>query len=154
MSTVRRDVEAGGRRRKSRDALTSRPEIERLVGAAGAPASPRELAGEYAAVDAFHRARLVSVASTPRGEHMSPTPARTGYRAALAAAAAVGLTTTGVAFAASGHAPWTKAASGSASTHATDPTHPTHPRHPTQAASPTHPTHPTHTPKSSGASSE
>ena len=41
---VRRGVEAGGRRRKSRDALTSRPEIERLLDAASAPASPRELA--------------------------------------------------------------------------------------------------------------
>ena len=60
---VRRDVEAGGRRRKSRDALTSHPEIERLLRAASAPASPRELAGEHAAVDLFARARLVREAA-------------------------------------------------------------------------------------------
>ena len=41
---VRRDVEAGGRRRKSRDALTSRPEFERPH-AAGTPTGPVSRSG-------------------------------------------------------------------------------------------------------------
>jgi hypothetical protein len=125
--SMRRVAEARDRRRKSRDALTSRPEVERLLQAASAPASPRELAREVAAVDAFRRARLTT--STPRGDEMTVNrTARTGLKAALAAAAAVGLLCSGVAFAASGHAPWSAspAASG-ASTHAADPTHPAHP---------------------------
>lgn len=62
--------------------------------------------------------------------------ARTGIKAAVAAAGAVGLLSTGVAFAASGgHAPWAHA--GAASTHAVDPTHPTHPAHPTSSGEPT-----------------
>lgn len=124
---VRREVETGGRRRKSRGALTSRPEVERLLDAARAPASPRELAGEHAAVDLFARARLVNFA-TPEGNEMQVArSARTGLKAAVAAAGAVGLLSTGVAFAASGgHAPWSHAQAGSdSSTHAVDPTHPT-----------------------------
>lgn len=132
---VRRAVETGVRRRKSRDALTSRPEVERLLHAASAPASPRELAGEHAAVEAFHRAHLVSSAYPGRDDMRVTQTARTGLKAAIAAAGAVGLLSTGVAFAASGHAPWSQHAAGAAaSTHATDPTHPTHP---------TQPTHPT-----------
>ena len=65
MSMVRRDVEAGGRRRKSRDALTSRPEIERLLDAARAPASPRELAGEQAAVAVFAAAHRRAASPSP-----------------------------------------------------------------------------------------
>lgn len=54
--------------------------------------------------------------------------ARTGLKAAFAAAAAVALLSTGVAFAASGHAPWSASpAAAGASTHAADPTHPAHP---------------------------
>ena len=138
---VRRDVEAGGRRRKSRDALTSRPEIERLLDAARAPAGPRELAGEHAAIDLFARARLVDITAAGREDMTATRSARTGLKAAVAAAGAVGLLSTGVAFAASGHAPWSQlsAASGS-STYAADPTHPTHPTHrtggPTDEASP------------------
>ncbi len=134
---VRRDVEAGGRRRKSRGALTSRPEVERLLNAATAAASPRELAGEDAAVDAFHRARLVSLSSTLGSREMSPTrSARTGLKAAIAAAGAVGLLSTGVAFAASGHAPWSGGHAAAASTHAVEPTHPTHPTHPAESGDP------------------
>jgi hypothetical protein len=55
---------------------------------------------------------------------------RTGLKASLAAAGAVALMSTGVAFAAGGHAPWsTTSAGAAASTHAVDPTHPTHPTH-------------------------
>ena len=60
MSTVRRDVEAGDRRRKSRNALTLRPEIECLLKAMRKPVGSRELADERVAVDLFTRARLVS----------------------------------------------------------------------------------------------
>src|SRR4051794_27031895 len=102
MSMVRRGVEAGGRPRKSRDALTSRPEVERLLDAASAPASPRELAGEPAAVDLFARARLVSsaVPTTPRRR------SRAAFKAAAAAAAAVVAMSSGVSFAATGHVPF------------------------------------------------
>jgi hypothetical protein len=131
MSMVRRDAEAGDRRRKSRGALTSRPEVGRLLDAASAPASPRELAGEHAAVDAFHRARLVNSIQPGREDMRATKTARTGLKAAIAAAGAVGLLSTGVAFAASGHAPWSGLTEGAAaSSHAADPSHPTHPSHP------------------------
>ena len=100
---VRRGVASGGRRRKSRDALTSRPEVERLLDAATAPASPRELAGESAAVALFARARLVgstAVAATSSGT------SRAGLKAAAASVAAVVAMSSGVAFAASGHVPF------------------------------------------------
>ena len=103
---VRSGFEAGGRRRKSRDALTSRPEIERLLDAARAPASPRELAGEHEAVELFARARLVDVSAPVRKPATAGNPARRGVKAALAAAAAVGLLSSGVAFAATGHVPF------------------------------------------------
>ncbi|HEY3530213.1 MAG TPA: hypothetical protein VGK78_13795 [Nocardioides sp.] len=64
---------------------------------------------------------------------MSPT--RPALKAAIAAAGAVGLLSTGVAFAASDHAPWSNATAGAASTHAADPTLPTHPTHATGAPS-------------------
>jgi hypothetical protein len=126
MSMVRRDVETVRRRRKSRDALTSRPEVGRLLDAASAPASPRELAGEHAAADLFHRARLVDFATLEGNEMRVARSARTGLKAAVAAAGAVGRLSTGVAVAASGgHAPWSNAQAGSdSSTHAVDPTHP------------------------------
>jgi hypothetical protein len=132
----RRDVEAGRRRRKSRGPLTSRPEIERLLDAARAPARTRELAGERAAVDLFARARLLS--STPLlGDETNVTgSARAGLKAAVAAAAAVVLVSTGVAFAASGHAPWSDLSGATASaTHAAHPTHPTHPSDPASESS-------------------
>ena len=103
---VRSGFEAGGRRRKSRDALTSRPEIERLLDAARAPASPRELAGEHEAVELFARARLVDVSAPARKPATAGSPARRGAKAALAAAAAVGLLSSGVAFATTGHVPF------------------------------------------------
>jgi hypothetical protein len=106
MSMVRRSVEAGGRRRKSRGALTSRPEIERLLDAARAPASPRELAGERQAVDLFAHARLVSSPAVPADVPTRTRPARTGFKAAIAAAGAVGLLSSGVSFAATGHVPF------------------------------------------------
>ncbi len=100
---VRRVVGAGSRRRMSRDALTSRPEIERLLEAASGPASPRELAGEHAAADLFARARLVRAATAAETPSRSP---RTGLKAAVASVAAVVAMSSGVAFAASGHLPF------------------------------------------------
>jgi hypothetical protein len=87
----------------SRDALTSRPEIERLLEAASGPASPRELAGEHAAADLFARARLVRAATAAETPSRSP---RTGLKAAVASVAAVVAMSSGVAFAASGHLPF------------------------------------------------
>jgi hypothetical protein len=100
---ARGGVEAGGRRRKSRDALTSRPEIERLLDAARAPAGPRELAGEHAAVDLFARARLMRAAAAAETPSRSP---RTGVKAAVASVAVVVATSSGVAFATTGHMPF------------------------------------------------
>jgi hypothetical protein len=103
MSMVRRDVEAGAGRRKSRGALTSRPEVERLLDVARTPAGPRELAGEHAAVELFARAHLV----TPEAEAATVSRAsRTGFKAAAAAVAAVIAMSSGVSFAATGHVPF------------------------------------------------
>jgi len=103
MSMARGGVGGGGRRRKSRDALTSRPEIERLLDAARAPASTRELAGEHAAVDLFARARLERAAAAAEPPSRS---SRTGLKAAAASVAAVVAMSGGVAFAATGHVPF------------------------------------------------
>jgi hypothetical protein len=103
MSMVRRGVETGGRRRKSRGALTSRPEIDRLLDAARAPAGPRELAGERAAVDLFARAHLVT--SAPEVAVVKRA-SRTGFKAAAASVAAVVVMSSGVSFAATGHIPF------------------------------------------------
>jgi hypothetical protein len=103
MSMVRRGVESGARRRKYRDALTSRPEVERLLDVASAPASPRELAGEQAAVDLFARARLVSPATLVAAPKRS---SRAAFKAAAASIAAVVAMTSGVSFAATGHVPF------------------------------------------------
>src|SRR4051812_21617427 len=105
MSMVRRSVEVGGRRRKSRDALTSRPETERLLEAARAPASPRELAGEREAIDLFARAHLAASSAPRRDDRVTARSGRTGLKAAVAAVGAVGLLSSGVAFAATGHVP-------------------------------------------------
>jgi hypothetical protein len=93
---------AGERRRGNRDALTSRPRVERLLDAARAPASPRELAREDAAVDLFHRARLAQDLPVTTAPSRS---ARTGLKAAAASVAAVFAMSTGVSFAATGHVP-------------------------------------------------
>jgi hypothetical protein len=59
----------------------------------------------------FHRVRL-DAASTPRRDDMLSTrSSRTGLKAMVASAGAVALMSTGVAFAASGHAPWSAAGS-------------------------------------------
>jgi cell division septation protein DedD len=116
MSMVRRDVDAGGRRGAERDALTSHPRVERLLDAARAPASPRELARENDAVDLFHRAHLSAPVSAPlspplsadrTGSHAEPTRSWwTGFRAAAASVAAVLAMSSGVAFATTGHLPF------------------------------------------------
>ena len=63
---------------------------------------------------------------------MNPRAARTGLKAALASAVAVALLSTGAAFAASGHAPWSHApASATAAT--SDHTTPTHPTPPAES---------------------
>jgi hypothetical protein len=104
MSMVRREVETGGRRRKFRGALTSRPEVERLLDAASAPASPRELAGEHAAVELFARARLVSSPVAVR----APRSSRAGFKAAAAGVLGVVVFSSGVSFAATGHVPFSE----------------------------------------------
>lgn len=87
------------------------PRVERLLEAARAPGTSRELASEDAAMMHFHRAHLERVHTT-REEPMSKPSPRAGLKAAIASAGVVALMSTGAAFAASGHAPWSAAASG------------------------------------------
>src|SRR6478672_7486795 len=84
----------------------SSPQVDRLLDSARAPATPPELAREDEVVMLFHRAHL-DRATASRTADMRPAPsARTGLKAAIASAGAVLLLSSGVAFAATGHAPW------------------------------------------------
>lgn len=125
-----RDVLARGRRVPTPGPAAPSPRVDRVLDSLRAPASPRELAREDHAVAEFHRARLVP--PTARSRELTPRAARTGLKAALASAAAVALLSTGAAFAATGHAPWSHApASASAASSADHPasTRPTRPTH-------------------------
>ena len=137
MSTTLRELLARGWRVMRVRGHESSPRVDRLMDSLRAPASPRDLAREDDAVAAFDRARLVS--PTPlRSNEMSPRAARTGVKAALASAGVVALLSTGAAFAAGGHAPWSRGAAGEATSHTatTRTAHPTHPVHPTHPAKP------------------
>ncbi|MFZ2017004.1 MAG: hypothetical protein WAV00_24565 [Nocardioides sp.] len=106
------------------------PGVDRVLDSLRAPASRKELAREDHAPAEFHRARLVPPPT--RSNARSPRAARTGLKAALASAAAVALCSTGAAFAATGHAPWSKAPGSASAASTADhslPTHPTHPAH-------------------------
>jgi hypothetical protein len=133
MSTTLRELLARGRRVLTPGPAVPSPRVDRLLDSLRAPATSEELDREDAAVAAFHRARLVS--SAPVVSHRG-SPHRAGLKAATAAAAAVALLSTGAAFAATGHTPWSHhaleaaAPSKGTSTHAT----PTHPGKPTDDA--------------------
>jgi hypothetical protein len=88
------------------------PRVERLLEAARAPGTSRELASEDAAMMHFHRAHLERVHTTRDESRMSKPSPRAGLKAAIASAGVVALMSTGVAFAASGHAPWSGVAAG------------------------------------------
>src|SRR5690606_16351957 len=77
-----------------------------VLDAARAPARSHELAREDATVAAFHAARLTP-APISRSNFVSPaiTGRRAATRAVIATAAVVGLTTSGIALAATGHLP-------------------------------------------------
>src|SRR4051812_2935087 len=99
----RREGDLGGER-------STPPRVDRLLDAARAPGTSSELAREDEATMHFHRAHLERV-HTARAESSMSTPSRrAGLKAALASAAVVALMSTGAAFAASGHAPWSGAA--------------------------------------------
>jgi hypothetical protein len=87
------------------------PRVERLLDSGRAPGTSRELAREDEATLHFHRAHLERVHTTREATTMSKPSPRTGLKAAIASAGAVALMTTGAAFAASSHAPWSGAAS-------------------------------------------
>jgi hypothetical protein len=91
--------------------LTPAPRIGRLLEPARAPGTARELAREDEAVRQFHRAHLDSAQPT-REAALSPRSRRTGLQAAIGAAGVVALMSTGAAFAASDHAPWSRTSSG------------------------------------------
>ena len=100
------------------------PRVDRLLDSARAPGTSRELAREDEATMLFHRAHLDRVHSTRRESPMSAPSPRAGLKAAIAAAGVVALMSTGAAFAASGHAPWSGAAAGPPTT-VPSHTHPT-----------------------------
>ena len=82
-------------------------DVDRLLEAARAPGGPRELGREDAAVAMFHAARLEAAGGGGAAAQMAARSARrTGLKAAIIAAGAVLVTTSGIAFAASGHAPF------------------------------------------------
>ena len=79
---------------------------------------------------------------------MSPSPSRRAGLSAVASALGVVVAlTSGVAFAASGHAPWSHQSSSGSAAGATPHVQPTHPSHPTH---PVHPSHPTATDSTDG----
>jgi hypothetical protein len=86
------------------------PRVDRLLESARAPGTSRELASEDDAARLFHRAHLERVHTTREESFISKPSARAGVKAAVASAGVVALMSTGVAFAASGHAPWSGAA--------------------------------------------
>jgi hypothetical protein len=89
------------------------PRVDRLLDSARAPGMFRELSREDEATLHFHRAHLERVHTTREAITMPPKPSsRAGLKAAIASAGVVALMSTGVAFAASGHAPWSGAAAG------------------------------------------
>src|SRR3954447_17712153 len=96
--THRREGDLGGGR-------STPPRVDRLLDAARAPGSSRELNREDDATVHFHRAHLERVTTT-REATMPPHSPRAGLKAAIASAGVVALMSTGAAFAASGHAPW------------------------------------------------
>jgi hypothetical protein len=104
---------------------TSHPRVERLLDSARAPGTPREVAREDEAVRHFHAAHLDRVHSTRRDVPMSAPSPRAGLKAAFAAAGVVALMSTGVAFAASGHAPWSAASATGRPTTIPSHSHPT-----------------------------
>jgi hypothetical protein len=92
--------------------LSTPPRVDRLLDSARAPGTPRELASEDAATMLFHRAHLERVHSMREEPHVTKPSPRAGLKAAVASAGIVALMSGGVAFAASGHAPWSGAAAG------------------------------------------
>src|SRR4051812_46620618 len=95
------------------------PRVDRLLDSARAPGMSRELTREDEATLHFHRAHLERVHTTREATRMPTPSSRAGLKAAIASAAVVALMSTGAAFAASGHAPW----SGAAGRPATIPSH-------------------------------
>src|SRR3954464_3469178 len=124
MSTIWNRFRA--RRRGQQPVGTASRQVDKLLGSARAPATPPELTREDEAVMLFHRAHL-DRSSAPRRDEMRATPsARTGIKAAAVSAGAVLLLSSGVAFAATGRAPWQApdAAAGAHTTSASDtPSH-------------------------------
>src|SRR5215218_3584896 len=153
-SSAHREGDLGGDR-------STTPRVDRLLDSARAPGTARELAREDEATMLFHRAHLDRVHSTRRDSPMSVPSPRAGLKAAVAAAGVVALMSTGVAFAASSHAPWSGAAAGpptaipSHSHPADDPSEtatddPTEADDPTEGDDPTESDDPTETDSTSG----
>jgi hypothetical protein len=101
------------------------PRVDRLLDSARAPGTSRELAREDDATMLFHRAHLERVHTARRESTMPIASPRTGLKAAIASAGAVLLMSTGVAFAASGHAPWSGAQASGRPTTIPSHSHPT-----------------------------
>lgn len=131
-----------GPRRGRNDATASK--VARLLDDARAPGTPRELAREEDALLVFHQANAARAAGTG----VAARSTRRGLRALVATGGVVVVTSSGLAFAATGHAPWSQpsAPAPSVGQHSGDTEGPTpsssttgaHPDTPSAKSGPTH----------------
>src|SRR5690242_7436578 len=103
MSTFWKLLHPGRRGRPSGDARPTTPDVDRVLDAARAAGTPRELAREDDTVMIFHRAHLAHVAG---GDEVAAGSPRRALQALVATGGVVAVMSTGIAVAASGHAPW------------------------------------------------
>lgn len=114
MSTRWRILHPGRRGPTTHGGTSTTPDVDRLLDAARATGSPRELAREDETVMLFHRAHLAQ--TTTSGARLEPAGStRRGLQALVATGGVVAVMSSGIAFAASGHAPWVHAPTPTAS---------------------------------------
>src|SRR3954449_5624918 len=124
MSTLWNLLRQGHRGRPPHRGTPTNPQVDRLLDAARATGTPRELAHEDETVMLFHRARPTRAAAGG-AETEAARPTRRGLQALVATGGVVAVMSSGIAFAASGHAPWSHspAPSASAARHGTVTSH-------------------------------
>src|SRR4051794_38869482 len=114
MSTLWNRLRQGSRGRPPHRGTPTTPQVDRLLDAARATGTPRELAHEDETVMLFHRARPTRAAAGG-AETEAARPTRRGLQALVATGGVVAVMSSGIAFAASGHAPWSHSPAPSAS---------------------------------------
>src|SRR3954453_5362874 len=105
MSTLWNDLRHGHRGQPPHRGSSTTPPVDRLLQAARATGTPRDLAHEDETVLLFHRAHLTH-ATTAAFADEAARPARRGLQALVATGGVVAVMSSGIAFAASGHPPW------------------------------------------------